>query len=136
MLWAESKLMEPAPWKIVVFHHPPFSRSVMQVPQYYRKEYLALRQYFVPLFEKLGVDMVLNGHTHIYERSVKSGIQYITTGAAGGAMGFMKPPNPFEVVAPQKVRTIIQLEVSRKKLIASTVLIDGNVLDQVILNKP
>lgn len=49
-------------WKLVVFHHPPY-----QVIQNWRGEHL--QKNWVPFFEEGGVDLVLNGHQHIYMRT-------------------------------------------------------------------
>ncbi len=54
-------------WLIAYWHHPPYSRgshnSDVDPTQ------IALRQNFVPLLETHGVDLVLCGHSHSYERS-------------------------------------------------------------------
>ncbi|MHA8067189.1 metallophosphoesterase [Aquirufa sp. ROCK2-A2] len=54
-------------WKIVYFHHPPFTKGTYDsdvVPIL-----TLIRQKLVPIFEKFKVDLVLNGHSHVYERS-------------------------------------------------------------------
>jgi len=54
-------------WLIAYWHHPPYSHgshnSDVDPTQ------IALRQNFVPLLEGHGVDVVLCGHSHSYERS-------------------------------------------------------------------
>nr|MCU0357435.1 metallophosphoesterase [Cyclobacteriaceae bacterium] len=52
-----------ADWKIVAFHHPGFNTSKAHY-NYQRMRLLA------PVLERLGVDMVLTGHVHNYQRSV------------------------------------------------------------------
>ena len=43
------------------------------------------RRAFVPLFERYGVQLVLSGHDHDYQRSkVINGVTYVVTGAAAG----------------------------------------------------
>ncbi len=66
---------------IVIFHHPPFS-STYSVEGDIR----AFRYIAVPLFEKYGVDIVFNGHTHAYERCLYNDIYYITTGGGGAPL--------------------------------------------------
>jgi acid phosphatase type 7 len=51
-----------ADWKIVSFHHPGFNTSKAHY-DYQRMRLLA------PVLERLGVDLVLNGHVHNYQRS-------------------------------------------------------------------
>ncbi len=58
-----------------MFHHPPFSIGFFNSALAPKKEYVSLRQKFVPLFEKYKVDLVQNGHTHIFERAAKKGVQ-------------------------------------------------------------
>lgn len=67
-----------ATWKIVAVHHPPYSAG-------YQGSSLAVRDAFGPLFERYGVQLVLSGHDHDYQRSVEiDGVTYVVTGAASG----------------------------------------------------
>jgi 3',5'-cyclic AMP phosphodiesterase CpdA len=50
-----------AKWKIVTSHHSIFSLATGRDFEYARKNWK-------PLFDKYGVDLVLNGHDHIYAR--------------------------------------------------------------------
>jgi hypothetical protein len=80
--WLKAKLAaSTAPWQVVFFHHPPFSSSGsaqtgMRWP-----------------FEKWGVDAVLTGHAHDYERISKDDntdrvtLPYIITGLGGKSKG-------------------------------------------------
>ncbi len=52
-----------ADWKLVAFHHPGFNSSKAHY-DYQQMRLLA------PIMEELGVDMVLNGHVHNYQRSL------------------------------------------------------------------
>lgn len=63
-----------------VFHHPPFSTGR------HAGDEQGLRETWVPLFERYGVDIVLNGHDHSYERSLCNGIYYIVTGGGGAPL--------------------------------------------------
>lgn len=49
-------------WKFVVFHHPPYP-----VVRDWRAE--ILQEYWVPILERCGVDMVFVGHQHVYMRT-------------------------------------------------------------------
>jgi hypothetical protein len=55
------------PWVIAFFHHPPYSKgshdSDVDV------ELREMRQNALPILENAGVDLVLSGHSHSYERS-------------------------------------------------------------------
>lgn len=62
-------------WVIAAMHHPPFSAGVHGSNE-------DTRDSFVPLFERYGVDLVLAGHDHDYQRSVPiGGITYVVSGA-------------------------------------------------------
>jgi acid phosphatase type 7 len=54
-------------WTIVFFHHPPYTKRGHDSDS--EEELRLLRQTLVPIFDKYNVDLVLNGHSHIYERS-------------------------------------------------------------------
>ncbi len=54
-------------WIIAYFHHPPYSRgSHYSDFDYFLDE---MRENIVPILEEFGVDLVLSGHSHSYERS-------------------------------------------------------------------
>ncbi len=48
-------------WKFVVCHHPPFNVG----DEHYQAQHMRVMS---PLFERLGVDIVLSGHEHNYQR--------------------------------------------------------------------
>ena len=52
-------------WRVVYFHHPPYGAG----PNQNDVHSLWIRQYAVPIFEANGVQLVLNGHEHSYQRS-------------------------------------------------------------------
>jgi hypothetical protein len=62
----------------VALHHPPYSAG-------YQGSSIAAREAFAPLFEQYGVQLVLSGHEHDYQRSVPiNGVTYVISGAAAG----------------------------------------------------
>ena len=77
--WLEQTLAtSTATWRIVAVHHPPYSAG-------YQGSNGAVRENFVPLFERYGVQLVLSGHDHDYQRSdAINGVTYVVTGAAAG----------------------------------------------------
>lgn len=54
-------------WTIAYWHHPPYSMGTHNSD--IEIEMVNMRNNIVPLLEKYGVDMVLTGHSHTYERS-------------------------------------------------------------------
>jgi 3',5'-cyclic AMP phosphodiesterase CpdA len=77
--WVEQQLKaSTARWKIAVLHHPLYSSGKKHGSD------LNLRRKLEPLFVRYGVNAVLSGHDHIYERTIpQQGIQYFVTGAGG-----------------------------------------------------
>jgi hypothetical protein len=60
--WLEADLAATTqPWKIAFMHHPTWSSGEHGSSN--------LARSFTPIFEKYGVDLVLTGHDHNYERS-------------------------------------------------------------------
>jgi hypothetical protein len=55
------------PWVIAYWHHPPYSKGSHDSDT--ETELIEMRQNAVPILENFGVDLVLSGHSHAYERS-------------------------------------------------------------------
>ena len=55
------------PWTVVYFHHPPYTKGSHNSDT--ETELISMRQRIVPILERYKVDLVLNGHSHCYERS-------------------------------------------------------------------
>jgi len=64
---AEDLANTPQPWLIVFFHHPPYSKGSHNSDT--ETELIQMRQNALPILEAAGVDLVLTGHSHSYERS-------------------------------------------------------------------
>src|SRR5437867_5587575 len=54
-------------WLIAYWHHPPYSKGSHDSDS--ESELEQMRQYANPILESHGVDLVLSGHSHSYERS-------------------------------------------------------------------
>ena len=59
-------------WLIAYWHHPPYSKGSHDSdnPADSEGRLVDMRERFVPVLEAYGVDLVLAGHSHSYERSV------------------------------------------------------------------
>ena len=68
-------------WRIVAIHESPYSAG-------YQGSNLTVRERFVPFFERYGVQLVLSGHDHDYQRSEPiGGVTYVVSGAGGRTRG-------------------------------------------------
>jgi hypothetical protein len=77
--WLEEDLAgSHQPWLIVAFHHPPYTHGSHNSDSRADSggRMFAVRQQVLPLLEKAGVDLVLSGHSHMYERSHLMGCHY------------------------------------------------------------
>jgi len=69
-------------WVIAYFHHPPF--TVGGHFSDFEDELIQIREKFIRILERYGVDLVLCGHSHAYERS------YLLKGYYSGNGSFNK----------------------------------------------
>jgi tartrate-resistant acid phosphatase type 5 len=83
--WLHTKLTaSTSPWKIVYFHHPPYSSgsvhgssAVMQWP-----------------FREWGASAILTGHDHTYERLMHDSLLYLVDGLGGKSIYSFGAPVP------------------------------------------
>ena len=77
--WLEDELAkDTSDWKVCFFHHPPYSSAKAHGSD------KQLREVVEPIFLKYGVNLVLTGHDHVYERiKPQKGIYYFVSGAGG-----------------------------------------------------
>lgn len=142
--WARAVLGEPGPtWRFVVFHHPPYTAGQ-------HKPHMAIREALVPIFEETGVDIVLCGHDHLYERSLplrggapvgagERGVLYVVSGA-GGASLYKIQGTPEEQARFAKLDnahySLTQIDVSRTRVAGRQISAEGDVLDEWVVEKP
>lgn len=70
--WLAADLAANArPWTIAYFHHPPYTKGSHDSddPADSSGRMIAVRENVLPVLEAAGVDLVLAGHSHGYERS-------------------------------------------------------------------
>jgi 3',5'-cyclic AMP phosphodiesterase CpdA len=79
LLWLEATLKAARePWKICYFHHPLYSDAGRHGSN------LELRVVLEPVLVRYGVQVVLSGHEHVYERlKPQKGITYFVAGSGG-----------------------------------------------------
>ena len=71
-------------WTIAFWHHPPYSKGSHNSDT--EGILIEMRQNFLPILEEAGVDLVLTGHSHSYERSFLIDGHYGTSSTFTNAM--------------------------------------------------
>ena len=83
--WLRSDLSSTTQqWIVAFWHHPPYSKGSHDSDT--DPILAAMRQNFLPILEDGGVDVVLSGHSHSYERSYLIDGHYGTSGTFTNAM--------------------------------------------------
>ena len=132
--WAAGALKtSTAPWKIVIVHKPPFDCG-----RYSGEP--AVRERYVPLFTEAGVDLVLSGHDHNYQRFAPlDGVSYIVTGGGGdsiyGLSDMCLAVTPSRVAGNDSMHHFLVLEGTTKRLVGFVVGTDGSILDRFVLEQ-
>jgi predicted phosphodiesterase len=113
-------------WRLAYFHHPPYAST--------GKEVTGMRWPFA----KWGIDVVLSGHAHVYERLQVDGVTYFVVGNSGNTL------DPFDEAAPEAGSLVrfnddfgaLFIEIDGDALDAQFVTRAGRTIDQVRLTKP
>ena len=106
--WLERDLAEnDKPWTVVAFHHPPYTKGSHDSDETYdsRGRMQDMRGNILPILEQAGVDLVLSGHSHMYERSYLmdcaygssdqfSAVNIVSEGIEGKHKQYKKPLQP------------------------------------------
>lgn len=86
LAWLKSDLSNHhAKWIVAAWHHSPYSKGSHDSDDGSRETYL--RKEVLPILEAYGVDLVLTGHSHAYERS------YLLHGSYGQSREIRDNPN-------------------------------------------
>ncbi|GAB4199828.1 MAG: hypothetical protein Fur006_50840 [Coleofasciculaceae cyanobacterium] len=123
--WLEQELSRSdAPWKIVYGHHQIYSSAHYGVNHAFIKT-------LTPLFQKYGVQLYINGHDHVYERTKPiNGTTYLICGAGGGTRSVGRS----EWTAHSAERlSFAAYEVYRDRILVSGIGTDNRVFDRGII---
>jgi hypothetical protein len=75
--WLKADLEKTkADWLIAFWHHPPYTKGSHDSDK--EEDLTEMRKLIMPIIEAGGVDVVLTGHSHIYERSMLMDGAYAT----------------------------------------------------------
>jgi hypothetical protein len=128
--WLQSELAkETSEWKICFFHHPPYSSGGKHGSD---KE---LREVIEPIFVRHGVNVVLTGHDHFYERiKPQKGIYYFVSGAGGKLRkGDVRRNSPLTDKAYDRDLSFMLVEVADDQLYFQTISRSGETVDSGVL---
>lgn len=70
--WLQNDLSANSlPWVVAYWHHPPYTKGSHDSDNdnFLDGELVEMREEIIPILESFDVDLVLNGHSHSYERS-------------------------------------------------------------------
>lgn len=85
LTWLEDDLLAAtADWVIAFWHHPPYTKGSHNSDT--ESELIDMRQNVLPILDDLGVDLVLTGHSHSYERSILLDAHYGVSTTLAGSM--------------------------------------------------
>jgi hypothetical protein len=129
-----------ATWKFVIFHHPVY-------PSHPWRDTPLLREAWVPIFDKHGVDMVLQGHDHAYLRTypmrgnrrvdrAEKGTTYVI--AVSGDKFVDQPARDYIEVGQPGLSTYQTIETDPQSgtLLYRAWREDGSLFDELTLKKP
>jgi len=127
--WIETSLQNAREdWKICYFHHPLYSNASRHGSS------VDLRVLLEPIFVKHGVNVVLSGHDHVYERlKPQKGIFYFVSGSAGQLRkGNLRPTDQTDAYFDQD-QSFMLLEISGTELHFQAISRAGKTVDSGVI---
>ena len=132
LIWLEKELESSASdWKICYFHHPLYSSGKTHGST------TELRLLLEPIFVRHGVQVVFQGHEHVYERTKpQKGIYYFTEGASGKLRRNNLAKTEFTAVGFDKDYSFMLVEIAGDELHFKTVSRAGVTIDSGVIRRP
>jgi len=129
--WLTKRLQDSnSPWKICYFHHPLYSDGMFHGPDN------DLRQKLEPIFQKTGVNVVLSGHEHIYERfKPQNGILYFVLGNSGQLRYHNLRPSVNMAKGFDTDRTFMMVEIAGDQLYFQTISRAAQTVDSGVIER-
>ncbi|MBT4139362.1 MAG: hypothetical protein HOE48_15685, partial [Candidatus Latescibacteria bacterium] len=122
-------------WTIVFFHHPLFrchpTRGIS-----------GQRWVWQPIFDQYGVDLVVNGHDHYYQRTygignyvgkAKRGVYHLISGGGGAGTYPITPKT--HAAARKEIHHVTVMDVQDDRIVGRAIDIDGNTFDAFVYDK-
>ena len=129
--WIERQLRESTDdWKIAYFHHPLYSSAAAHGSQ---KD---LQLILEPLFVKYGVNVVFQGHDHVYERiKPQQGIYYFVEGSSGKLRPGDLRKSAMTEVGNDREQAFMMVEVDDDELYFQAITRTGKTIDSGVLKQ-
>jgi Icc-related predicted phosphoesterase len=155
----KSAARNPSTKWIIVNLHTPLYTSPNTCIEYTCTGHKILRETYHPLFDKFGVDLVLEGHIHNYQRTYPiacnpknlssptvtstsknnynnpEGQIYVIVGTGGVNLQGLSGQAPYTVQQQDSKFGILAMNFSKNKLNANFISNDGSILDQFKITK-
>jgi len=130
--WLQDELAkDTSDWKICFFHHPPYSSAKKHGSDD------QLREAVEPIFVKYGVNVVLTGHDHVYERiKPQKGIYYFVSGAGGQLRtGDIKSSSPLTEKSYDRDMHFMLFEVAGDQMYFQAISRTGETIDTGVISR-
>jgi 3',5'-cyclic AMP phosphodiesterase CpdA len=129
LVWFETTLRSAREqWKIVYFHHPLYSNGDRHGSS------IELRVRIEPLLVATGVDVVMSGHDHVYERiKPQKGITYFVIGSGGQLRRGGLSPSELTAAGFADDQSFTLMEVAGRELYFQTISRSGNIVDSGVI---
>jgi hypothetical protein len=124
--WLKTELAAAAaPWRLVFFHHPPYSSAAVHGST------IELRWPFA----EWGASIVYAGHDHTYERLSVDGFPYIVNGVGGSDLYSIVEPIPGSLVRHADVHGLVLVTVTASDFVSRFLDARGEELDVFSLHR-
>jgi len=146
--WLDAALAaSDATWKVVYHHHPAWTSDENDYGDTWKgfssQGFPPVQDYLVPIYEKHDVDVVFNGHIHVYERTwpirdrktvgAGEGVIYITTGGGGGSLEDFAPNRTWFSCNKRVGHHFLMVNVNGSQMEISAYDTSGRLFDRILL---
>ncbi len=130
--WHTEIARRAATFRLVFQHQSMYSSG----PNFAEPPSPQLRELLSPVYSATGVDVVFNGHDHLYERTRPiGGVIYVTTGAGGAELYARAATNPFTLAFANDRHGYTHVELSGRALLLRQMDTTGRAYDAFALTK-
>lgn len=115
-------------WNIVVMHHPVFSTAK-------KRDNTVLREQYKPIFDKYGVDLVLQGHDHTYARGAVGPDRPVYMLSVAGPKMYGSDSDRWMEVSTTNTQLYQVIRVTDNKLFVDSYKLNGELFDSFEISK-